>query len=390
MVSDFFSGFSNKALAVTGPIQCTSKKNEYPFWQNPLGFWKVQVEFMASQGDAPSSGEKAPPKAKQMLLTDKIGKYLADTIHADLESDSPQYSKAIEAPRTRGRPEAMLKLVNMLHESSLDDCAGRKTTVDTVTEWINKLRQAGIDHNKALITDREAGRSGEPPAEHVRLWADLMQALVDKADQHVKTTRYNFIPEHLKGKVAFIKCNTAFLPDPRSVGHGFGRNDQSDAIEAVQKRKREMSVDTVSDNEAEGGAGGSGVKPKKHLQPSPRVNMEGNNAARTELAQAMVSLIKLKQEKAESDKLKQESVRTDAIYAQIQRNMEFLSMPNIPPQIRANCESMIVSLQAQLMQPQQQPPIQAAYFNPVVATFTTPPRASGGAGGDDDVGILSP
>ena len=67
MVSDFFSGFPNKALAVTGPVQCTSKKNEYLFYQNPLGFCKVQVEFMALY---PSYGENVPQQPKLMLLAD--------------------------------------------------------------------------------------------------------------------------------------------------------------------------------------------------------------------------------------------------------------------------------------------------------------------------------
>ena len=61
-----------------------------------------------------------------------------------------------------------------------------------------------------------------------------------------------------------LKCNTAFLPDPRSSGQGAGKQDQAAAIANVQKRKQEALEKQLD-------AGDDSGKTREHLEPKKRV-----------------------------------------------------------------------------------------------------------------------
>ena len=113
------------------------------------------------------------------------------------------YSKVLFPPRLRGRPKDMGKLLTFLNESQHPDCIGRKTTCETLTLWINELREVGIKENERLIGDSESGRSSvtEVQPEYIKVWADLMQLHDDGKKEAVKITRYNRVPDHLVGKV---------------------------------------------------------------------------------------------------------------------------------------------------------------------------------------------
>ena len=140
-----------------------------------------------------------------------------------------------------GKPEDMQKLLDFLHRSVHDACINRKTTIATLTEWITALREKGIEENDRIVNDQDAGRSSNPEQQpkYIKIWSDLMLRYKDQKDEAVKITRYNRVPDHLVGKVELLKCNSAFLPDPRSVGQGAGKEDQAEASKTIQKRKQE-------------------------------------------------------------------------------------------------------------------------------------------------------
>ena len=85
-----------------------------------------------------------------MLLTDKLKQHIGDFLHADLLNDEPEYGKVLLPPRSRGRPEDMNKLLTFLMESQHPDCINRKTMLETLTGWINELREIGIKENGSL------------------------------------------------------------------------------------------------------------------------------------------------------------------------------------------------------------------------------------------------
>ena len=320
--------------------------------------------------DATASAGKAA-KLKQMLITDDIRQLIGDTLHMDLLSDDPEYDKVLLPARSHGRPAHMAKLVELLNSSTLPDCAGKKTTVDTCTRWIEELKAVGIKRNEDLINNiQAAGRGGEVEHRYIQVWADLMAEYHRKKEHVEKTTRYNFIPPHLQGKVQFIKCNSAFLPDPRSVGAGQGKADQSEAVNVVQKRKKSLQEAEDSDVEGDGGSPSgstsSSGKSREHLHP--RINLRKDEQARHEIQQALVSLIAVKQQKASAEIRKEAADERKELQRSLEKYTEYLINPNIPAEIKANYQIMVVNLQAQLTQLRQQPPA------PDPSAFVTPPR----------------
>lgn len=254
---------------------------------------------MASQPAATDSAPQPAQKLKQMLLTDRLKKHLGDTLHADLSGDEPEYRlyiKVLLPPRSRGRPEDMSKLLTFLNESQHPDCIGRKTTCETLTLWINELREVGIKENERLIGDSESGRSSvtEVQPEYIKVWADLMQLHDDGKKEAVKITRYNRVPDHLVGKVQLITVNSALLPDPRSIGAGAGKIYQAEAIQMVLKRKQDALAKQAEEGDTSG-------KTREHIETKRRVGAADGGQGRDNIELAMVSLLQAKERKAGTD-----------------------------------------------------------------------------------------
>ena len=102
--------------------------------------------------------------------------------------------------------QAMNHLPDFLNESQHPACIGRATIPQTLTEWIDKLKEDGNTENERQFNDSNAGRNSEHEVLHpyVSACADLVQLFSDGKKEAVKTTRYTFIPDHLKGKVHFL------------------------------------------------------------------------------------------------------------------------------------------------------------------------------------------
>jgi hypothetical protein len=132
-----------------------------------------------------TAGPQPQDKKKQIILNDNLRKFLGEVLHNDLLADEREFGKVLDPPRTHGRPADIDKLVNFLMNSQHDDCYNRKTTRDTVTEWINKLRAVGLQENERLIHDPERGRTSatEVQPEYIKIWADLMQACDESKKQ---------------------------------------------------------------------------------------------------------------------------------------------------------------------------------------------------------------
>jgi hypothetical protein len=138
-----------------------------------------------------SSAGSAAKKMKQMVIDDALRLHIANILHADMQDSESKYSKALEPPRTHGRPEAMKNLADFLNDSQHLSCIGKNTTPKTVTEWIDKLKEAGKAENERQINVSNAGRNSEHEVLHlyVSAWADLAQLFSDSKKEVHKTTR---------------------------------------------------------------------------------------------------------------------------------------------------------------------------------------------------------
>ena len=146
-----------------------------------------------------------------MLLTDRLRQHIGDCLHSDLLNYEPNYSKVLLPPRSRGRPDDMGKLLTFLSDSQHPDCFNRKTTLETLTNWINELREIGIKENERLIQDSQLGRLSEAELQpkYIKTWADVMQLHEEGKKEAVKITRYNRIPDHLV--VQELSCSKLIL-----------------------------------------------------------------------------------------------------------------------------------------------------------------------------------
>ena len=198
---------------------------------------------------------------------------------------------------------------------------------------------------------------------YIRIWADLMLRYKDQKDEAVKITRYNRVPDHLVGKVELLKCNTAFLPDPRSVGQGAGKEDQAEASKAIQKRKQEALERQLEEGD-DGGAG----KTREHLETRKRVG--NGEAGREKLLEGMVSLVQAQQQTAKANSARLALEEMNALSARLDKYMEYLMNPNIPGELKANYQIMALNLQAKLHA------LDNAVALPTVSLFQTPPRPS--------------
>jgi hypothetical protein len=106
----------------------------------------------------------------------------------------------------------------------------------------------------------------------------------DQKDEAVKITRYNRVPNHLVGKVELLKCNSAFVQDPNSVGQGAGKEDQAEASKTIQKHKQE-----ALERQLEEADDASTGKTREHLETRKRVG--NGEAGREKLLEGMVSLV---------------------------------------------------------------------------------------------------
>ncbi len=295
---------------------------------------------MPQPSPAPSGPKEKP---KQMILTDDLRAHIGDVLACDLELEQPQFPKVLAPPRSRGKPEDMQKLLDFLHRSVHDACVNRKTTIATLTDWITTLREKGIEENDRIVNDQDAGRSSNPEQQpkYIKIWADLMLRYKDQKDEAVKITRYNRVPDHLVGKVELLKCNSAFLPDPRSVGQGAGKEDQAEASKTIQKRKQE-ALERQLEEKDDAIAG----KTREHLETRKRVG--NGEAGREKLLEGMVGLVQAQQQTAQANSARLALEEMNALSARLDKYMEYLINPHIPAELKANYQIMAINLQRKL------------------------------------------
>ena len=323
---------------------------------------------MAAEQAAPISGPQPAPKLKQMLLTDRLRQHIGDCLHSDLLNDEPEYSKVLLPPRSRGRPEDMGKLLTFLNDSQHPDCINRKTTLETLTTWINDLREIGIKENERLIKDSQPGRNSEAEVqpEYIKIWADLMQLHEEGKKEAVKITRYNHIPDHLVGTgVKLLKVDSAFLPDPRSVGAGAGKIDQAEGIKMAMKRKQEALAKQMDEGDESG-------KTCEHLC-TRRVGAGDSGQGRDKFQDALIGLLQVKERKVDTEAARLAMEERKEMSARLDKYMEYLVNPNIPEEIKSNYKSMVLKLQAQLQaaQPLVSPTI-ISHSPAMTPQFTSP------------------
>ena len=295
---------------------------------------------MPQPSTAPSGPKEKP---KQMIITDDLRAHIGDVLACDLELEQPQFPKVLAPPRSRGRPEDMQKLLDFLHRSVHDACINRKTTIATLTEWITALREKGIEENDRIVNDQDAGRSSNPEQQpkYSKIWADLMLRYKDQKDEAVKITRYNRVRNHLVGKVELLKCNSAFVPDPRSVGQGAGKEDQAEASKTIQKRKQE-----ALERQLEEADDASTGKTREHLETRKRVG--NGEAGREKLLEGMVSLVQAQQQTAQAKSARVALEQTNSLSVRLDKYMEYLTNQHIPAELKANYQIMALNLQAKL------------------------------------------
>jgi hypothetical protein len=139
----------------------------------------------------------------------------------------------------------------------------------------------------------------------------------------------------LVGKVELLKCNSAFLPDPRSVGQGAGKEDQAEASKTIQKREQEALERQLEEGD-DAGAG----KTREHLETRKRV---GNGEAGLEkLLEGMVSLVQAQQQTAQANSARLALEETNALSARLDKYMEYLINPHVPAELKANYQIMVL------------------------------------------------
>ena len=196
-----------------------------------------------------------------------------------------------------------------------------------------------------------------------------MQIFKSKNEEAVKTTRYNRVPDHLVGKVDLLKCDSAFLPDPRSCGQGAGKIDQAEAIANVQKRKQE-----ALEQQSEGGGGGSAPgKTREHLETKKRVGSGG--AGRENLSEALVSLVQTQQQTAHINSRRLALDERNQKSELLDKYMQYLMNPHIPVEIKSNYQTMVLSLQAKLLAADMGPSAPATPLSPATPQFMSPVRS---------------
>ena len=192
-----------------------------------------------------------------------------------------------------------------------------------------------------------------------------MQTYEEGKKEAVKITRYNRVPDHLVGKVKLLKVDSAFLPDPRSVGAGAGKSDQAEAIKMVMKRKQEALAKQVDEGDESG-------KTREHLETKRRVGAGDSVQGRDKFQDALIGLLHVKERKVDTEAARFAMEERKEMSARLDKYMEYLLNPNIPEEIKANYKSMVLNLQAQLQAAQQVAAPKVSHSPVMTPQFTSP------------------
>jgi len=140
--------------------------------------------------------------------------------------------------------------------------------------------------------------------------------------------------------VELLKCNTAFLPDPRSSGQGAGKQDQAAAIANVQKRKQEALEKQLD-------AGDDSGKTREHLEPKKRVGDGSSGGGRDKLSEALVSMVQNQNDMAQVNARRLAMEEKNQMAERLDKYMQYVMNPNTPEAYKASYHVMIAGLQRQ-------------------------------------------
>ena len=187
-----------------------------------------------------------------------------------------------------------------------------------------------------------------------------------------------------------LKCNTAFLPDPRSSGQGAGKQDQAAAIANVQKRKQEALEKQLD-------AGDDSGKTREHLEPKKRVGDGGSGGGRYKLSEALVSMVQNQNDMAQVNARRLAMEEKNQMAERLDKYMQYVMNPNTPETYKASYHVMIAGLQRQLHAADMATSFLApaavtpAAVTPAATTpASTPTRSRDMSARSDDSGILGP
>jgi len=226
-----------------------------------------------STSDNIPANSKSPErtKSKQLLLSDGLRLYIANTLTSFLESDvideeeTPKI-KNLDKKGSCGRNRAAARLIEFKEKSERPLLVDRTTSIETLTKWIDECVQIGRRECEREARDAEKGRNSADCdiPQHFIAWSYLMKPFDSGMEKAVKTTRYNQVPDHLQGTgVALIKCDLVFVP----CSVGAEREDLIKAQNHIMATR--ASPLAQSEDEAEAGHGISGAaKTRVHLKPT--------------------------------------------------------------------------------------------------------------------------
>ena len=318
---------------------------------------KPAVAMSTSDNIAADSSSPERTKKKQLLLSDGIRLYIANTLTTFLESDDIGEEdgliiKILDKKGSRGRPKAAARLIEFMEKSDNPLLVDRTTSGETLTKWIDECVQIGRQECERQASDAEKGRNSADSdiPQHVIAWSYLMKQFDSEKEKAVKTTRYNRVPDHLQGTgVALIKCNLVFVPG--SVGVGAGRDDLIKAQNHIMATR--ASALAQSEDEAEAGHGGSGAaKTRVHLEPNraKRLKHEDFENGRQKLYHCMDKLVTIQHDRAVADK---HTSQIALLNQQIAQYTTHLSNPALSVTVKQNFTNLLLQAQTQLQTVQQ-------------------------------------
>ena len=329
-----------------------------------------------------TSNHSSQSKKTQLLLTDGLRLFLADTLTplVDVKENDEQevpVIRILEKKGTHGRPTAAQKLVAIMNDSPNPLFANKKMpTTETFTKWIDDCVTMGRAEKERLEEDALKGRNSAegPIPEYVSAWAHLMKEFDKSKETAVKITRYNRVPDHLVGTgVALIHCDSSFLPG--SVGVGAGK-DLKKAQEQIAANKAAALAQSAE--EAASPSAAPAAKTREHLEPKgKRVKTEDVDASRASLTSAIQQLVMLKAQKAVNDHGTSE---INMLNQQMATYLAAIGNPSLPDAVKQNFISMLTQTQIQLQAAQSRlvGGSSAATAGAPAPAFFTPPRPMAG------------
>ena len=137
-----------------------------------------------------------------------------------------------------------------------------------------------------------------------------------------------------------LKCNTAFLPDPRSSGQGAGKQDQAAAIANARSASKKPSKSRLD-------AGDDSGKTREHLEPKKRVGDGSSGGGRDKLSEALVSMVQNQNDMAQVNARRLAMEEKNQMAERLDKYMQYVMNPNSPEAYKASYHVMIAGLQRQ-------------------------------------------